>query len=300
MRGLKYILLMAVVMTGLLPGMAQAGEVRVFMPMEEGVSPMELRKRALAEGFALAVVEESKAMLPGDMDETRTELFKEYLQINAKPYIQGYKIISSQAMEEGIILDLDVQVNKRTLRDGLKSMGMFTTVIEQQVASISWPDDFGEESLAQLQGLLTLTGIVNNVDVLPAFAFESGPENAFKGRLKLDRQEWVLINKDMTKVWFGLWEKYFNRSDNRQTLASKQKLAIAGWFSPDAALEFDRVLQGWDSSVQDVQLVELDMQPTGVGGTWEFRLLNGQRLGMLLESYLPQRGLTYQLSEESD
>lgn len=298
MRNIKYILI-TFVLGCVLVTSAFAGEVRVFMPKDEELSHMALRNKAMAEGFALAVLEEAKVMLPGELDEVRSELLKEYMRAHAKPYIQGYKILSTQAMEEGITLNLDVRVNKRSLRSGLRSMGLFATTLAPQAASVTWPEDISEEAMAQLQGLMTLTGIQNTPEVFPAFKLEPGPEKTFKGRMELDKQEWVSINKDMAVVWFNSWSKFFNRNENQQVRVGVQKLAVAGWFSPDAALEFDRVLHSWDSAVQDVQLVELDMQPTGVGGTWELRLISGERFDMLLRSYLPQRGLTYQMSEDA-
>jgi hypothetical protein len=52
--------------------------------------------------------------------------------------------------------------------------------------------------------------------------------------------------------------------------------------------------------VQEVQLVELDMQPTGVGANWEVRVVNGERLDVLLRGFLPQRGLSYQMTRTNN
>ena len=297
MRGARYFILIVVACLCVLAGTARAGEVRVFKPMEEGVSRMELRNQAMAEGYAQAVLEEARRMLPGELGEVRTELLREHLLDHAEPYVQGYRILSSEAMDAGLILVLDVRVNKQSLREGLKNMGLFATVHAPQTAGVTWPADLDEASVTRLQGLMTLSGIQAEQGVLPAFSLESGPEGTFKGRLELDNREWVTINKDMTVVWFELWSRFFNRAEAVQARANVFRLSVSGWFSPDAALEFDRVLNDWDSAVQEVQLVELDMQPSGVGGLWEVRLLNGERFGMLLQGYLPQRGLSYQLSE---
>lgn len=293
------VFLMSSLVALLLVGTAVAGEVHVFMPVDEELSPMALRSKAMAEGFAMAVVEEARPMLPGKLDEARSDLFKEYLLTNAKPFIQGYKILNSEDMSMGLSLVLDVRVNKKTLRDALKRLGLMTTIVSPLEVSVVWPSDFTEEELVKLQGLMTFTGIQNAPDVMPSFLFERGPEGTHKARLEFDDHEWVAINKDMTKAWVELWSRYFTRSEVTQLRTGIQKLTVSGWFSPDAALEFDRVLKSWDSSVQEVELLELDMQPTGVGGTWEIRLLSGARLDMMLNSYLPQRGLSYQLSEES-
>ncbi len=280
-------------------GGAAAGEVRILKPMEEGMSAMQLRSQAMSEGFAQAVLEESGKMLPGKLDEARAELFREYLLEHAKPYIQGYKIISSEASEAGLILRLDVQVNKTSLRDGLKRMGFLATLSEPLSASVVWPDDLDEETRIVLQKLVALTGLQVEPSILPQFTLEAGKEKGtFKGRMELDDREWMAINKDIPTLWFDLWGRFFSRSQGASAQIAPDTLLVAGWFSPDAVLEFDRVLRSWDSSVQDVRLVEIDMQPTGVGATWTFRLLSSERLNMQLQGFLPQRGLNFKLADK--
>ncbi|QJB57856.1 hypothetical protein [Pseudodesulfovibrio sp. zrk46] len=304
MRKFRYTILLALAIACFVANSAIAGKVQVFMPKHEDLSPMALRNKAMAEGFASAVLEEANVMLPAPLKELRAEAFKEYMQKHAKPYIQGYKILSVQDIEEGIILDLEVKVNRRSLRTGLKGMGLFVTSVEPLSASVIWPEDWsetwGEEAMSKLHSLMILTGIQNTPEAYPAFKLEAGPENSFKGRLETDNQEWLSVNKDLAEVWFGLWKRYFSQEQAEQIRAGVRKLTISGWFSPDGVLEFDRVLQSWESAVQEVKLVELDMQPTGVGGAWEMRLISGERLDMLLRSYLPQRGLTYQLAEDAE
>ena len=39
----------------------------------------------------------------------------------------------------------------------------------------------------------------------------------------------------------------------------------------------------------------MDIQPTGVGATWDMNILDSKRLSTLLNSFLPQRGLSFQL-----
>jgi hypothetical protein len=279
-------------------GLAVAGEVRVFKPMEQELSHMQLRSQAMAEGFAQAVLEDAQIMLPGDMDEVRTELFKQYLILHAKPYVQEYKVLSFQDMDAGLILRLDVKVNKRTLRDGLKRMGFFATLKAPQVAAMVVPEGMSEEAAVQLQGLVTLSGMQVADVSFPSFTLELAPEGAYKGRLVIKDREWVAINKDLAVLWFDLWGRFFTRSELMASRVKAQTLSVSGWFSPDAVLEFDRILRGWDSAVQEVQLVEMDMQSTGVGASWNVRILNSDRLNMMLQAFLPQRGLSFQLSED--
>lgn len=278
------------------PSMAGAGTVDVFRPVEENVSPMEMRTRAMAEGFALAVLDEAQVMLPG-LDALRAEALKMYLTGHVKPYIQGYKLLSSKEVDEGLEMRMDVRINKRTLRNGLKKLGLFQTLKSPLVASVAWPEDISGDEMAVLQGLITMTGLELEDGTYPAFFLEYTKEKAYKGRMILDNREWLSINKDLAVVWVDLWARYFDQSQSKIAPAKTQLLTISGWFSPDGILEFDRVLRGWDSAVQEARLVEMDMQPTGTGATWDVNILNRDRLDMLLQSFLPQRGLTFQMTQ---
>jgi hypothetical protein len=43
----------------------------------------------------------------------------------------------------------------------------------------------------------------------------------------------------------------------------------------------------------------MDMQPSGAGATWTVSVVNRDRLEMLLNSFLPQRGLSFHLVAEN-
>jgi len=277
---------------------AGAAEVRVFQPMEEGLSAMHIRALAMAEGFAQAVFDASGAMLPAKLDETRAEYFKEYLTGRAEPYVMGYKVLSTEASKAGLILSLDVTVNKSTLRECLRGLGLMAD--GSTPASVMLPGDLDEAVRTQVQHLEVLSGLRAEPSALPRFTLERAREkDVFKARLEAADREWMAVGKDVPAMWFELWTHYFTRENAAEARAERHTLSVAGWFSPDAALEFDRVLRGWDSSVQDVRLVEMDMQPAGVGATWVFRLLSAERLNVQLQGFLPQRGLSYKLEDRA-
>jgi hypothetical protein len=293
------IFLTALVGLCLFAGAAHATSVRVFKPGEAGVSPMELRNRAMAEGFAQAVLDEARRMLPVELDEARTELFRWYMAEYSKPYVQGYKILSSEAMDAGLILNLDVIIDKNALRDGLKRMGLMATVLAPQPASLTLPQSLDSEESATLAGLVALTGIRQESVASPVLVLEKGTGNTYTARLDSDNRSWTAHGKDLSVVWFDIWGHYFTRAEVRDARTNHYELSVAGWFSPDAALEFDRMLHEWDSAVQEVELVELDMQPSGVGASWSVRVISGERLDSLLLGYLPQRGLSHQLTQQA-
>ncbi|MEF2231045.1 MAG: hypothetical protein V3571_08965 [Pseudodesulfovibrio sp.] len=286
----------ALVLAALFCQGARAAEVRVFKPMEEGMTAMSLRDKAQAEGFAQAVLDAAQASLPTPLDEVRAEYFREYLTGRAEPYVQGYKVLATEASAAGLILRMDVTVNKAALRDGLKKLGLMTTAAHPVPVSLALPGDLDEETRTALQHMVVLTGLQVEPSGLPRVTLERAKEKAtYKARLETGDREWMAVSKDIPTLWFDLWSHYFARESAFAPKLGGQVLDVTGWFSPDAVLEFDRVLRGWDYAVQDVEMVEMDMQPAGVGATWTFRLLDGERLDGLLRGFLPQRGLSYRL-----
>lgn len=277
---------------------AQAGQVEVFQPKEEGMSAMSLRALARDEGFAKAVLEDARIMLSGRLSDERAEQLRLYLVNHSKPYIQGYKILSSQEFEDGLSLKLDVRTNLKSLREGLKKMGMFATLDQSIPAAVTWPEDVTEEELLQVQGLMVLTAVEQTPGVFPEVIISHGDEKGtYKGRMVLENEEWISVSKDLGAAWTNLWKRYFARNQAAAPKSDGQSLTISGWFSPDGVLEFDRVLKGWETAVQDVRLMEMDMQPTGVGAVWQVRVLDPNRLEMQLRSFLPQRGLSFNLAQ---
>lgn len=295
MRKQVFIATLAFLFMVAFPALSLAGEVDIYTVREEDMSPMELRKRALAEGFARAVADETQAVLGGALDANRLEALRLYFVDHAKTYIQGYNILSSEEFEDGLRMILDVRVNRRTLREGLTRLGFHETVKTLQPASVAWPEDLTEEELVKMHFLVTMMGLTLQDGVYPTLAMERGPENTYRGTLLADGRDWSFSDKDMSVVWTNLWSMYFSRPQDGVTGPERQSLIISGWFTPDGVLEFDGVLKGWDYAVENTRLVEMDIQPGGVGATWDMNILDSKRLAMLLNSFLPQRGLSFQL-----
>jgi hypothetical protein len=246
------------------------------------------------------VLGEAEVMLSNKLPEARTGLLKEYLLDHAEPFIQGYKTVSSQDFPEGLSLTMDVRVDRRTLRDSLRGMGLFATLSQPQPATVVWPGDLSDEEMQALHHLISLTGIAPTEGASPVFTLERGSDkDTWKCHLSYDGQEWLAVNTDMAKAWFTLWPKFFDRPSAQAVQAGGETLTVSGWFSPDGVLEFDRVLHGWDGAVQNARLVTMDMQPTGAGATWTLSVVNRERLEMLLNAFLPQRGLSFHLVAEN-
>ncbi len=75
----------------------------------------------------------------------------------------------------------------------------------------------------------------------------------------------------------------------------KAVLVVNGWFNPEGVREFARKLKSWDSAVQEVQLLDVEMKPTAVSASWSLEVSDQWVLRSYLNDYLPPRGLTFNL-----
>lgn len=289
----------AVVLTLFLNVSAMARSVEVFMPKEEGVSSMQLRAQALDEAFAEAVFQESKSLLPSQLSDTRAALFREVLVKKAGEYVLGYDSVSVVPAEEGITLKANVNVNRSALREGLKEMGLFATASKPMPVAFAI-GELSPEDREQLAALMELTGVEMASSGVAKFGLDKNEKGIFDAHLKAPGAMWQSRGKDLSVVWDQLWSKYFVRKQADQPRTGAAVLRIAGWFTPDGAREFDRVLRKWDGAVSEVRLIELDMLASGVSGMWEIRIRNRSLLTGRLDSFLPDRGLSYTLSNDSE
>ena len=75
----------------------------------------------------------------------------------------------------------------------------------------------------------------------------------------------------------------------------KAKLVVSGWFNPEGVREFERKLKSWDSAVQEVKLLDVEMKPTAVSASWSIEVSDQWVLRSYLNDYLPPRGLNFSL-----
>lgn len=279
---------------------ASAEKITVQTVPDEGVemSTMELRQKAQDEAFARAVQQEALKLLPAPLAVERQELLYEYFLKKAASFVQGYRDLGSQDTEDGLSLTLDVNVNRKNLREYLQKMGIYYTVTEPLPVTFRHKGELDEETKETLDNLITLTGLKRDLDVLPEFLLEREGEKLWRGRLVLADTQWIAVKKDIPEVWDDLWQRYFSRREMQEKSGSATFLRVSGWFTPDGVDDFDRVLQGWVSAVEDVKLVELEMLPSGVSATWEVDVVNEGVLESRLQAFLPGRGLSYGLSLE--
>ncbi len=279
------------------PGRAFAAEVQVFKVAEEGVAGLELRNQALDMAFGEAVFQDAVKILPCVVSATRQDLLREYLGDTAGQYVTGYREISSKASNEGLALEVDVDVNRRALREMLQKMGIYYTCAKNKTAAIRVTGLEAPDEADRLKGLLILSGIRHAEGVLPELSLMREVDGRWEGVLRTSENKWTSSSEDLSSVWIALWGRYFSGQDTYGAGPASEILKVSGWFMPDGVYEFDRVLAGWEGVVEESELLDLEMRNSGITAKWSVRVTDLQLLKLKLREYLPGRGLNFTFSE---
>lgn len=292
-------LLISVLLWGaiLTPGWATADEVRVFQPREQGMTPNQLRQETLYLGFAEAVFQVAGKLLPRPLEEERAAAVREYLTPSAEKYVLGYKELASTPSADGLTMLVDVDVNRRALRDHLESLGLMQTAGQPLPVRIVAEPTLTDADLASLSRLQVLSGISPSGVPLPELHIGREPDGPVRGVLRSAAGSWSALNTDLQTVWLHLWAQYFTSSQVASSGLGSEVLTVTGWFASDGAHEFDNMLRGWDGLLREVRLVDMDLLPEGVVARWEVAVTNRSALEQRLDQYLPPRGLSYSLSQ---
>ena len=276
------------------PASAQV-TVKVFTPAQEGVSATDLRQKAMLAGFAQAVSQLAVRLLPCDIGEVRTGLLATVMETRADHYVLSYREVQAAHSAEGFRLEMEVEVDRRLLRDDLRALGLAASCQGRLAFALEPGDGLIPEDMDGLRDLARLAGMNVTPGVTPRLKAYRVGEDLITGELATPEGVWAASGPNAAAVWIELWGKYFARLEALANTGGGQMLMVSGWFTPDGVFEFDRVLDGWDLAVSEVRLVDVDMVPTGVEARWSIQVTDKARLASLLDGWLAGRGLTYSL-----
>ncbi|WP_320008728.1 hypothetical protein [Maridesulfovibrio sp.] len=294
----------AVLLGAALP--AHAVKVQIFKaadPQKE-VPQRVLREQAVKDAFAQALFSEASRMIPGTLSAARAEVVKNSFGDHYEEYISGYKDMNVQLTEDGASVAIDVNVNRQTLRGLLKKLGLFSSGevlarISVDNGKYALNEELQLEQNSEIENLSTLYGVSNApesvVDNVVLFSARHASKNRWSGELQSPRGKWLASGSSMENVWSELWGKYFGSENIEAFTNPKAVLVVRGWFNPEGVREFGRKLKEWDSAVQEVQLLDVEMQPTAVSASWSLEISDQWVLRGYLNDYLPPRGLTFSL-----
>ncbi|CCO24814.1 hypothetical protein [Maridesulfovibrio hydrothermalis] len=288
---------------------AHAVKVQIFKAVDaEKEEPSRvLRNKAVSEAFAQALLAEAVRMIPGTLSSERAEALKWILGKNYEEYISGYKDMDIKQEDAGVTVRIDVNVNRKALRTALKKMGMFSAGgagVQAHVAVSNEKFVLGKEAQEkqneQIATLIALYGIQQKNDAkgngtVVSFSVRHSSKKRWNGELASDLGKWFASGTSLEKVWRNLWERYYGVQDAQALMNPKAVLVVTGWFNPEGVREFGRKLKSWDSAVQEVQLLDVEMKPTAVSASWSLEVSDEWVLKSYLNDYLPPRGLTFNI-----
>ncbi len=294
---------LVLIMASSLP--AFAVNVQIFKPLEEGVSSKDMRAEAVSQAFAQALMSESARMIPGSLSAERSNALKDMFTKHYEEFITGYRDMDVKFQEDGVAVRIDVNANRSELRAALKRMGFFSDIKTSVKADISVSNGkfkLSETDQAQfdadLQQLMVLYGVqkvVSTESSIPKLGLTQVSKNRWNGDLISAHGKWNASGRTVETVWNSLWAKYYNSENVQSTMNPKVVLVVNGWFNPDGVQEFDRMLKSWDSAVQEVKLLDVEMKPTAVSASWSLEVSDQWVLKSYLNDYLPSRGLSFNI-----
>lgn len=284
---------------------AFAVKVQIFKPLEEGVSSKDIRAEAVSQGFAQALIAESVRMIPTTLSAERSNALKDMFTKHYEEFITGYRDMDVKFQEGGVAVRIDVNVNRSQLRDALKHMGLFSdtkTSVKADISVSSGKVKLSENEQDQLdteiQNLMVLYGVqkvISTDSSIPKLSINSFSKNRWVGELDSAHGKWNASGSTVETVWKSLWSKYFDSENVQSMMNPKVVLVVNGWFNPDGVKEFDRMLKSWDSAVQEVKLLNVEMKPTAVSASWSLEVSDQWVLKSYLNDYLPSRGLSFNI-----
>jgi hypothetical protein len=272
--------------------------VRVTRDVGPGESAMKIRSQARKEAFARAVLQEAAEILPSGLSRERMDLLLERLRPQTQSFVLSYTEEDVVQKNETLILLLSVQINNWVLKDFLKAWGTYYT------AGSEWQYALRAESLSgsdrkELQELEKLTGVQQKGSGFPVLELRrQGRESKFiRGILETEERRWQVTDTEMGKVWKELWSRYFSQPEIRSRVVKRLVLQVKGWDTTSGVQAFDTRLAQWESMAERPTLLDMQMLPGRIEGSWLVATINEEELRRRLQEYGDPRGLTFMLDE---
>ncbi|UZP68145.1 hypothetical protein N1030_03985 [Desulfovibrio mangrovi] len=263
------------------------------------VEPMRSKEQAKQGAFADAVLAESLEILRGAISDERKVYLQEYLKPKASHFIMSYTELGVESMPQGQKLTVDVHVNRDSLRQELKRLGLFASAVaplaySPQYSSVQ-PDMW--ETLGKLHVLYGLT-----------------PSSDAPLELRLDHagKVWTVSLVDrsvagaeplfataqtLEDAWGKVWGSHFGGMNEDKAVTSAVLLTVDGWFTPDGVEAFDAMLQEWSDVLDTVSLQDVSMESAGITGNWAVNIINADVLRERLQDYTSKRRLSFALKD---
>jgi hypothetical protein len=288
-------------LTPVLSAPAQAESIHVSAAADAGMDPVQARRQAEERGFAEAVFQTAKLLLPAPLPAPRTELLRQYLAARATGLVQSFQEAASarppapdsaeKAAAAPLTLEMDVEVNRAAIGTLLSRLGLLAGGRHPKGFALRLGRGVTEADLKPLPDVLALQGLARMAQAPVQVSLERVPQGYLKAVLWTEAKTFVADGQDLTQVWLDLWGKYFSAPEQKPGGAGSP-VVISGFSQADAVLEFTKTLASWDDCLREVQLDVVEMRSGNSTGRWTARLTNPERLDARFKEFLPSRKLT--------
>lgn len=196
-------------------------------------------------------------------------------------------------------IELDVAVNRVYLRQTLVRLGLFAGAEHPGVFVLRLGGGVSEKDAKGFDAANALLGLAraqqNPAGTAPEVSLERLPQGYYKAVLRQNTPSGpraiAADSSALATLWLDVWGKYFTEAE-RLAGPGMQRLAIAGFASVDAVLEFYQLLSAWTDALQDAKLAVVGFGAEGVNAQITCRVTSQQRLDAHLRPVLLERKLT--------
>lgn len=279
-------------------------ETGASVPVEQGSIP----DRALRQ----AVLQAANDILPAPIEDARRVMLDRMLAKRAQGFVISYAEQESRTENDAVVRVFDVQVNRRSLKQWLRQLGLFATAHFDLGYSRSIQGATAEQ-IQSIDQLAMLMGLDLRAGVTPAITISREGES-WKGSLQADSGTLSRTSESLSSVWLALWGEYFagryeqdsllaaaaSNGLKEETMANARgTLTVRGWTSLDAVGSFDVHLKSWPAEAQDVAFGDMHFGASSIAATWSLTAKQPNALKERIDEYIAGKDLKYTLSLEA-
>lgn len=281
----------------IIPGQAYSWQlVTVEKSFDQGQSSGAVREQALNSGFRQAVSQEMDEIVPGWLSEERKMALMNHLDDRVQGLVQGYRQVSRIEDDQGMILEMEVNIDTESLRALLRKVGAYFT------SDSSWPYDLNTrgvspEDFSLLRELQLITGTIVDGNANTSLSLGKSADGLWSGYIVHDDINMSASAYDLKQVWFDLWEYFFSRPEIESIFVKRLILVTSGWSSTDSIMSFDQDLENWDREIELSKIISVHSSADSLGAAWQIQSLSPDLLLQKLEKHLAARAVNYSIQQ---
>lgn len=267
-----------------------SADQRVSVPVAEDGSAV------LEKGFAAALSQEIQTLVSPSLSVSRLQAVMDVLGPEQAAFVRGYsEVVPAEGNATDGPMILDVRINTPALRARLRELGVLFTAASPlpYVLQLSGVEPARTKRLGFLQEMSGLTPVAAAGTDVPVLHLSQA--GAWSGVLNLGDWRATHTAKTLDEVWLAVWKSYFSRPGFGAAAGSTLTVRVSGWLSSMGPMEFDRLMDSWETEILDKSLVGVEMDGPGMAGVWRVQARSREALSRRLSDAVKAQGLTLEI-----